>query len=98
MNLQDIRINKPLFFLLLLMVVIQVVTLNIYSTTGEKISQVNYNLEEIQKENLDMNKKIASSAAIASLSTRAKELGFNEKVEIKSLTAPLPIAYSNRSF
>lgn len=98
MNLQDIRINKPLFLLLLFMIVIQVITLNIYSTTGEKISQVNYKLEEIQKENLDMNKKIASSAAIASLSTRAKELGFNEKVEIKSLTAPLPIAYSNRSF
>ncbi len=98
MNLQEIRINKLLFFLVFAMVVIQVITLNIYSTTGEKISQVNYKLEEIQKDNLDMNKKIASSAAIASLSIRAKELGFNENVEIKSLTAPLPIAYSNRSF
>lgn len=98
MNLREIRINKLLIFLVFAIVVIQVITLNIYSTTGEKISQVNYKLEEIQKDNLDMNKKIASSAAIASLSIRAKELGFNENAEIKSLTAPLPIAYSNRSF
>lgn len=98
MNLSEIRINKLLLFLALLMVVIQVITLNIYSTEGEKISQINYKLEEIQKYNQDMNKKIASSAAIATLSTRAKELGFNNNGEIKSFTVPLPIAYSNRSF
>jgi len=98
MNLQVFKINKPLLFLGLLMVIMQVITLNIYSTAGEQISQLNYKLEEIQKNNLDMNLKIASSAAIATLSIRAKELGFNENGEMKSLTAPLPIAYSNRSF
>ncbi len=98
MNLQKIRINKLLLFLVLLIVFIQIITLNIYSTEGEKISQINYKLVEIQKDNLDMNTKIASSAAIASLSIRAKELGFGENIEIKSLTSPLPIAYSNRSF
>ena len=98
MNLQKIRINKLLLFLVLLIVFIQIITLNIYSTEGEKISQINYKLVEIQKDNLDMNTKIASSAAIASLSIRAKELGFDANIEIKSLTSPLPIAYSNRSF
>lgn len=98
MNLRVIKINKQLLFLGLLMVIIQVITLNIYSTAGEQISQINYKLEEIQKNNLDMNLKIASSAAIATLSIRAKELGFNKNGEVKSLIAPLPIAYSNRSF
>lgn len=98
MNLRVFKINKPLLFLGLLMVIIQVITLNIYSTAGEQISQINNKLEEVQKNNLDMNLKIASSAAIATLSIRAKELGFNKNGEVKSLIAPLPIAYSNRSF
>jgi len=85
-----------IFFIILLTVVsaIQVMLLNQYSTTGEKLTFITRKVEEVEKENDKLSQKIASSTSRIAISTRAQDLGLFKNTSVLSLTTPLRFAYS----
>lgn len=93
-------IKKPkikLFILLIIILsffaILQVILLNKYSTTGEQISSLNTDIEDIKKVNSKIRMEIASVSAMASIAYRAQYSGLNKSSSFVSLKTPLPVAY-----
>lgn len=96
------RIRLTLFNIFLIITIVisailQVIILNHYSTAGEKLVSALKEIEAVEKENNRLDKKIASSSALATISSKAKQYGLTSNQQIVSLTAPLPLAFFQKS-
>jgi cell division protein FtsL len=95
MNIKSkIRINILLVILVGLFAVFQVILLNKYSTSGEKISSLLIDIKNTQTENSRLSHKIASSSSIAAISVKAERLGLTKNNSLFSLSSPIPVAYN----
>lgn len=73
---------------------IQVIILNQYSTKGEKLTEINLKINDVDKENTRLVQEIASASSMISISEKAKILGFLNTSAVVSFAAPPPIAQS----
>lgn len=97
MKIKLATINIYLIALIAVAAIFQVVILNWNSTTGVEINRVLERIEKIEKENKRLSQQIASSSAIITILTKAKESGFTNSQLIVSLATPLPLALSDRT-
>ena len=92
--------NKANIFLISLIIFfafLQVMLLNIHSTSGEAVSVIQDNLKEIREENIKLSQKIASSSSLSMMVQKAEDYGFSSSQTTISLSSPLSIALSGKS-
>lgn len=88
--------NILLVIFCIALTIIQLIILNKDSTSGENLTKMKAEIGNYDEENILLSQKIASSSSIVSISSKAKNLGFNDTNNSLSLNGPIPIAFSNR--
>lgn len=81
-----------IYFLVVILSVLQIIISNRLSHFGKKISELTQKTNEISLENERIKKKIASSSSLTTLSFKAKELGLTKKTEVIYLDKLFPVA------
>ncbi|MBI2617059.1 hypothetical protein HYW55_02945 [Candidatus Gottesmanbacteria bacterium] len=76
----------------IVLAVTQVIMLNTYSTSGEKLTTLQQELNTLDAENIRLSQHIASSSAIANISAKAQGYGLVKTALPLSLSSPLPVA------
>lgn len=93
--------NKPfinsslIYFVIIILAVIQVVISNRLASFGKKISNLSIQTKQLTLENERIKKKIASSSALISLTQKAGELGFNQKISVEYLDELYSVAQNS---
>ena len=90
-RMKKIIIGIFFFFLILS----QLYLLNSLSTFGNKVSQLEKNLNTVVAENETIEEHIASASSVTTLSAKAKYLGLTASPPSITLNGPIPIAFSN---
>ena len=80
------------FFILCVLGILQVFTLNSLSTKGRELTQTETSLDQVEKENELLEAKVASASAMTNIYKRAKDFGLVETPKTISLNAPIPVA------
>lgn len=70
------------FFLVLILSVLQIIISNRLASYGKKISKLSDQTKEMNLANERIKKKIASSSALTTLTAKAKDLGFTQKANV----------------
>ena len=78
---------------MIILAVVQVVMLNKFSTSGERLIEINRKTQDIDKENCRLAEDIASSSSITIILSKAQSIGLKGLIETTSVTSPLPVAY-----
>jgi cell division protein FtsL len=96
MEIKKVKINIYLLSIAAILVVIQVILLNRFSTIGDKLSNMDITIHKIGEQNSQLSEKIASASSMVAISDKAKKIGFAPSANIISLSSPLPVAYDSR--
>ncbi|OGG16266.1 hypothetical protein A3D77_02290 [Candidatus Gottesmanbacteria bacterium RIFCSPHIGHO2_02_FULL_39_11] len=91
-----ILINSILVCLIIGLSVLQVIILNHDSTSGEKLTLLNREINKYSAEIVDLDQEIASFSALSSVSQKASESGFLSNTQLVTLTTESPLAYKTR--
>ena len=86
------HLNVRLILISIALATLQVIILNRYSTSGQKLTDITTSVTDFEQENLKLQQSIASSSAIATIFHNANAIGLTVKPAIVSLSSPVPIA------
>lgn len=92
MKQKNISINYLLVFLIMILVVLEVFILNFHSTTGDKLTIVNKEIEVLETDNYRIGKNIASYSSMLIIANKAQEQGLAQSTKILSLGTSFPLA------
>ncbi|HLD01886.1 MAG TPA: hypothetical protein VJC10_03325 [Patescibacteria group bacterium] len=81
-----------LFFIIIVLSVVQVVVANSISTTGIILSKLHKEIATYEKENGKLKDEILTQSSYTRIASIAGELGYVEAKSPVSLSAPLPLA------
>lgn len=97
--LKDLNKIITIFLIIIIAIcaVFQVIILNRYSTSGEELVIYLEKIKEVEKENNRLTQRIASASAIATIYAKAKEFGLTNNQQVVFLSAPLPLAFFQKS-
>lgn len=90
-------INIFLIVLVFIISGVQVIILNRDSTSGEKLTKIYREFDQVERENSRLSQQIASASAMVTLSVKAKRLGFVASQKFISLNSPQKLALSDRT-
>lgn len=94
--------NKPKRTLLLLGVIIavlaitQVFVANQTASSGEKVGNIDLEIEKINDENRNLEVDIAKASSLKNIQEQADKFGFTRARTFVYLTSPLPVALNTR--
>lgn len=91
---KSIQIKLFLVIVIFILSIVQLLALNWYSTKGNDLTAFTQEIEEIQKQNVNIAQKIASVSAMSMISVRADKLNINKNIPLFSFNTPIPIAYN----
>jgi len=89
--------NKIRFILIgviFLLSIMQLLTMNSYSTEGNDLSSLTNETEKIKSENIILMQKIASVSSINVISKRAEKLDIRQNIPLFFFNAPIPVAFN----
>lgn len=90
--MNKIVIKLGLFTATVIFAAIQVIILNTYSTSGERLTTLQTEINTIEAENIGLSQKIASVSAIAQVSQKVHSYGFIYSATPVSLGSAVPVA------
>ena len=93
-NKPQSKFNLIVALAVVVLAVVQVVILNFNSTSGEQLRSLTLKILETESQNNILLQEIASASAIATISVRAKEIGFIQNKNVLSLSSSKPLALS----
>lgn len=86
------KINILLVLISLFLAFVQVMLLNRESTSGERLTAIRIETENLSQENERLIQVIASDSSMLAISAKAQLLGLEVSPSVVSLASPLPIA------
>lgn len=85
--------NSVLVAFILILSVLQVFILNRDSTSGERLTFLNSEVNKYGAEIVDLDQEVASLSALSVVSQKASESGFLSNTKLVTLTRESPLAY-----
>lgn len=84
--------------LAVVLAVVQIVLVNQSAGTGKTVRSVDITVDTLQKENELLEQRVASASSLATISVKARDMGFVEPDKTQYLTlgtSQLPVAFNN---
>jgi hypothetical protein len=90
---KSLPITSLLVGLVLILLIIQVVVSNRIAISGNKITQMEQEINNLNQENSFMNEKIASASSLAVIREKSVNLGFTKNITPFYVSTNLPVAF-----
>ena len=90
------KISVPVIAVVL--AVVQIVLVNQSAGTGKTVRTVDITVDTLRKENELLEQRVASASSLATISVKARDMGFVEPDKTQFLTlgaSQLPVAFNN---
>lgn len=84
-------VSSGLFFIVIVLAVLQVMMTNILSTDGAQLSELQAQVSKYKRENALLNEKILQTSALTTVAEKATQQGFVPSSQTY-LSTPLPLA------
>lgn len=92
MKITKTSVNYLLVFLIMTLVVLEVFILNFHSTSGDRLSAISREIDELEIENDRISQNIASFSSMLVVADKAKQFGLASTTKILSIGSSYPLA------